>query len=1603
MCRKSISMMMVAILILVTSYHAFAQTTGGIEKIGNNTPTTAGIAATHGPNTMPVETKTYTPRVVRSGISLDAENFDFNFNQTFRDQRTTLDNKGTEFWLMMERNSDSNVTGIYLDIASNVQTNGVVEIPGLLFSETFAVSPGIVTRVTLPNDVQVTSSEEIENKGIHVMADDEVAVYGLNMREFSSDGFLCLPVDILSTNYMVMSYPNMTWLENWGEGHLSQFGIVSPYDNVIITITPSTETFFGQPVGVPFQVILNQGEVYQVRSLLSNQPNVDLTGSIIESTLPVAVFSGNSCASIPTDVQYCDHIVEQMPPINTWGNSFVTFPLEGRENGDTFRILAFQNGTTVAFDGQVVTTLNFADFYEDIIEEPTHIEASNPVLVMQYSNGNQWDPNIPNNGDPFMMMIPPTEQFMNSYTFATPNEGFPTNYVNVTIQTDGISTLIFNGEPVDSGLFEPIGATGYSGAGIPIDVGSHTIENTAGIPFGIYSYGFWADDSYGYAGGLSLEFIYEGGAPVIIRTNETVQLSQSAQPSNAGLVISATITDEEEPYTQSASLFYRHPDQQNFTAISMEEYAGNVWSATIPAVDVQSPGTLYYLYANDGQLSSTSPLIDAMNNSYSIAVLPNQPPVIEHTPVTTSLLNISIPIIAAIVDETQYISAARLFYRAPGGNPVYSSTDMSLISGNNYEAEIPADYATESGVEYYIYAADNYEITTTYGTMDDPIFITVTAPYITTDDNENNDLQGVPDYDMDVIIWNDYSNHPIEFNIFITDASINSAQLTIYSFDVDETEGQVDEVYLNGNYLGTLTGANDQWSTTVFNVSPSYINNVNQNGGKNLVRINVDVSGDDMQWVVIIDWGQLVINGVGGTASIIAVNTDNSSYSPGDFVGVTSQITTTELTQTVTVETNLLNPNGVNIAGTNSEITLYQGQSSDVTESLHLPPSSVPGTYQAQVIVLDSSTSIFQDMMVTPVTVGMPDLVLTYTVIDPQGDPPHGGGIMYLGFDGENQGDGAAGPSNVGFYLSSNTTYDDGDVLLGSQDVSTLPPGADFEGEVYVTIPIDVASGAWYILFYADAGNDVDESNENNNVSSQPITITGSCEPPNWTVDEYEFEYNMTVTAELYIDGDVEIDPSNIIAAFVDDEIRGVAYFQHFPPEDHYVAYLTVWSNSSAEETIALKGFDYSSCQIVDLCENLTFQADDSYGSVQIPFPVNNCSFCSVSINLVPVWNWISVNVDADDMSLNTTLASINGASDRIKSQEGYAEYYSGSGWYGSLTEINPRKMYKIRMTSNATLDFQGDCIDPAQYPISLTPVWNWLGYLPYATSSLNDALSSINGSSDRIKGQEGYAEYYSESGWYGSLTDMSPGAGYKIRMTDDAILYYPSAVSQVLTTESSKGPLSQVLQLPDFDYSQFEYNMSITAEIDGLEDYLLIAYVDDEVRGIARAQHIPPIDKSLYMLSVYSNQAAGDAITFKLLAENDNSYLHLVNVVEFQSDLPIGSITVPCQMTIDALDNEQVVDAELEFRLYDNYPNPFNPLTTIGYQLPRSAHVTIRVYDPAGRLVKTLVDKQQTGGNHEVVWDGTDNSNHAVSSGLYFYHMQAGEFDKIRRCVLLK
>jgi hypothetical protein len=402
-------------------------------------------------------------------------------------------NQGTDFYLGFPQNYIG-APVLHLFLTGNTATTGTVQIPGLGFTATFSVSPGTITAVSLPSTAEASANNVILNNGIHVTSIAPITVYGLSQITATTDAYLGLPATLLGTSHIVLAYNGIA-------GFGSEFQVVATTDGTQVTITPSASAI-GHALGVPYTITLNRLQTYQLQP---TNPADDLTGTLITSTAPIALFSGSACTDIPnSSYSACDYVVEQIPATAAWGQNFLAVPLATRKNGDLFRVLARDAGTTVTIDGTLVATLGAAKFYQAELSSTSNhtIVTSGPALVAQYSNSTTYDNVL---SDPMMMLISPTEQFQTSYAVTTAASSLETyiNFINVVAPASSQSSCRIDGNSITN--FTPIGTTAYVGAKIPVATGTHTMS--CSDPFGVYVYGFASFDSYGYPGGLGLKGI----------------------------------------------------------------------------------------------------------------------------------------------------------------------------------------------------------------------------------------------------------------------------------------------------------------------------------------------------------------------------------------------------------------------------------------------------------------------------------------------------------------------------------------------------------------------------------------------------------------------------------------------------------------------------------------------------------------------------------------------------------------------------------------------------------------------------------------------------------------------------------------------------------------------------------------------------------------------------------------------------------------------------------------------------------------------------------------------------------------------------------------
>jgi hypothetical protein len=394
--------------------------------------------------------------------------------------------EGTEFMLAFQPNYQAGDTK-RLFLAGEFSTTGTIAIPGQGFAVPFTVNVGQVTSVTLPSAAQANGTNQTTEAGVLVTAAAPIAVYGLSQIAFSTDGFTALPTNVAGMRYRVATYGS-----SFSNG-TSQFAVTGLTDGTNVTITPAADST-GHPAGTPFAVTVDRFGAFQLQS------NGDLTGSLVVADQPVIVTAGHLCANVPLGVAYCDHLIEIMTPVSYWGTEYFSMALASRMFGDTFRVLADSDGTVVKISsagGSETINLGAGQFAERILEGANAFSSNKPILVVQYSHGSQYDGNL---GDPFMMLLTPATRFRTSFQVATPPTGFATHYLNVIMRQSDVAFIVLDGQPLIPTAIEPLGTSGYVGASVSVGPGCHEVNSPN--PCGIYLYGFNADDSYGYAGGL---------------------------------------------------------------------------------------------------------------------------------------------------------------------------------------------------------------------------------------------------------------------------------------------------------------------------------------------------------------------------------------------------------------------------------------------------------------------------------------------------------------------------------------------------------------------------------------------------------------------------------------------------------------------------------------------------------------------------------------------------------------------------------------------------------------------------------------------------------------------------------------------------------------------------------------------------------------------------------------------------------------------------------------------------------------------------------------------------------------------------------------------
>jgi len=410
------------------------------------------------------------------------------------------------------------------------------------------VPPGGQLQVLFPRNEPPPFETSLTRIAWHIQSNRPVVAYQFNPiccnYSFTNDASILLPKGALTENYVALTYP--TWNPSTTTSYPSTLTIVAIEDDTQVEvrlrdprIRPSMQGVVPDADGV-LTVTMNAQEVLNIESA-ADVPEVDLTGSVVAASKPVAVYGGHTCTNIPISLSACDHVEQQLFPSETWGQNYVAAPLklrgDGRRTreGTYWKILARRDGTEVVFDQPFndlsplrqsaagvpycgdklirndTLLLNANEFCEFGTQTGYAVNATQPILYGAFMSGQESTGNLQfgnQAGDPAFFLLPPQEQFRTDYAFLTPAT-YALDYATVIVPNGSSLTLDGRRLVFDDYEYDLIPSQNYLRVHIPLADGPHTIVGDS--PFGLIVYAYDDFVSYAFTGGLNLAKLSEEG------------------------------------------------------------------------------------------------------------------------------------------------------------------------------------------------------------------------------------------------------------------------------------------------------------------------------------------------------------------------------------------------------------------------------------------------------------------------------------------------------------------------------------------------------------------------------------------------------------------------------------------------------------------------------------------------------------------------------------------------------------------------------------------------------------------------------------------------------------------------------------------------------------------------------------------------------------------------------------------------------------------------------------------------------------------------------------------------------------------------------------
>ena len=399
-------------------------------------------------------------------------------------------------------------------------------------------------------------------------------------------------------------------------------------------------------------------------------------------------------------------------------------------------------------------------------------------------------------------------------------------------------------------------------------------------------------------------------------------------------------------------------------------------------------------------------------------------------------------------------------------------------------------------------------------------------------------------------------------------------------------------------------------------------------------------------------------------------------------------------------------------------------------------------------------------------------------------------------------------------------------------------------------------------------------------------------------------------------------------------------------------------------------------------------------------------------------WNLISFDVGIENNAPADVFAALIDGGNLVVVTgygAGGANFYDPTvpDFLNTLTSIDDGFGYWVKVNNEATLSAEGVSLGDG-FAKDLAAGWNLIGYWLANSQGPADAFAALIDAGNLVVATgygAGGANFYDPTvpDFLNTLTSLDNGFGYwvKVNSAVDGFTYPAAGLAR---------PIASVPQETNPEIVKTNEFMFINGEVNFIDmDYTVGDKVEIRTESGLLVGEMKIISVTYEMLDELDDFSGfecslGDNLLMTAPIYGDDWTTEEIDGAIKGENLRFIYNDNEAELTIEYTGTMELAKVDLEFRfipdayaLRQNYPNPFNPVTTITYDLADAGFVSLKVYNMLGQEVINLVSADRKAGVYTVQWNGTGHTGHPVSSGVYFYVLNADQFTSVKKMVFMK